>query len=353
MDNFDSVNSDCLFVGVEVVDMQYCCSYKELPEEILFSSNRFNVFYSEEYEKNVLLRGQKQIYLWDDYYVLVARVKKVLFAQGAVLETEPQCIQEGGDQKAFLTEAVKQLGKCGVQWTVCATTARFQEYPEGGQTVPSGNYIIDLSLSEEELFKNVHSKHRNTIRRGEKAKLDLKIGHDELIADYTKIAIETYARSGKSSVGYNYYKSLTDGLDTKSVFFMIYKNGEAQSGALFYYNNQVAYYLHGASIGRPEPGATNYLMWRAILYFKEMGVKEFSFVGYRFNPGEGSKLEGIQRFKERFGGRLEKSYNFRFVQNAFMYRLYGVAMQIKAKRPFEKYRDAVDEQIDRYPELNE
>ena len=280
-------------------------------------------------------------------------MKKVLFAKGAVLETEPHIMKNGGNEQEFLSDAMKALGKSGVQWTVCATTARFQSFPMGAIVVPCGNYIIDLSLSEEELFKNVHSKHRNTIRRGEKAELELKIGHEELIEDYAKTAIETYERSGKSSVGYSYYKSLTDGLNDESVYFVIYKDGKVQSGALFYYNTQVAYYLHGASINRPEPGATNYLMWRAILYFKEKGVKEFSFVGYRFDPDEGSKLEGIQRFKERFGGQLEKSYNFRVVQNKMVYKMYCLATQIKAKKPFEKYKDAIDEQIEKYPELNE
>ena len=333
--------------------MKYCNDFDALPKEIRLNTDHFNLFYSERYENNVRRRGQRQIYIWDEHFILVARVKKVLMAQGAVLESEPQRLQDGGDLKKFLSEAMKTLGKCGVPWTVCATTARFQDYPKGAKVVPCGNFIIDLTLTEEELFKNVHSKHRNTIRRGEKAGLVLRIGHEELIEDYSKIAIETYERSGKTSVGYDYYKSLTTELDNESVYFVIYKEGQVQSGALFYYNQQIAYYLHGASINRPEPGATNYLMWRAILFFKEKGVKEFSFVGYHYDPEEGSKLEGIQRFKERFGGVLEKSYNFRYVQNRLIYKLYGLAIQIKAKRPFEKYQDAIDEQIDKYPELNE
>lgn len=332
--------------------MQSCDSFEALPLELQKKTDSFNLFYSKSYEKNVNFRGQRQIYIWDDCFILVARVKKVLFEQGAVLETEPQVIMPGGDEVGFLTEAMKELGKHRVQWTVCATTARFQAYPAGARVVPCGNFIIDLTLSEEELFKNVHSKHRNTIRRGEKAGLELKIGHEELIEDYAKTAIVTYKRSGQSTEGFKYYNGLTAELDNESVYFVIYKDGEVQSGALFYYNEQTAYYLHGASINHPEPGATNYLMWRAILYFKEKGVKEFSFVGYRFNPDEGSKLYGIQKFKERFGGELEKSYNFRYEQNKLAYWLYGLAMQIKANKPFEKFADAVDEQIAKYPELN-
>lgn len=332
--------------------MEFCNRYIDLPSEIKNKINEANLFFSEEYEQNTILRGQRLYYVWTEEAILVARVKKQLFLKAAVLESEPYVFNENIDQKKFLDESMLMLKKHGVQWTVCATTARFQDYPSNCKVVPCGNFIIDLTDSEEELWKNVHSKHRNSIRRGEKAGIELIIGREELVSEYVPISNETYGRSGKYGGSVSYYQGLLNGLENNIVIILAYIDGQVHAGGMFYFNQAMAYYLHGASIGRPEPGATNYLLWRAILHFKEMGIKQFSFVGYRYDPEENSKLDGIQRFKERFGGTLEKSFNFRCEQNPIAYRVFCFAMQLKNHKPFIKYEDAIDEQIDKYPELN-
>ncbi len=334
--------------------MNFCASYDEIPENLkgMLIENA-NIFYQKSYEENVLCRKQRLYYIWSDNNILVARVKQELFLKAAILESEPYTYHSGGESmKAFLNEAMDILKRKGVQWTICATTARFQEYPDESFVAPTGNHIIDLTCTEELLWKNVHSKHRNSIRRGEKSEIELKIGGKELLDAYVPIANETYGRSGISSSSNAYYRGLMEKLDNNIIIFLAYKEKEIQAGGMFYYNQEIAYYLHGASIRRPEPGTTNYLLWKAILYFKKMGVRNFSFVGYHFDPEPGSKLEGIQRFKERFGGILEKSYNFRFEQCPIAYRVYCFAMQIKNGKPFEKYQDAIDMQIKKYPELN-
>lgn len=332
--------------------IQFNKGYSGLPSKIKSELRSANLFFSEEYEKNVILRQQELYYIWSECYILVARIKTKLFLRAAVLESEPYKYSEGEEEKTFLTLAVEELKKHGVQWTVCSTTARFQNYPLGSVVAPCGNFLVDLTLSEEELWKNVHSKHRNSIRRGRKAEIEIRKGHMNLLDDYVKLSIETYLRTSNSTVGFDYYKGLVKGLDDNSIIFIAYKDDIPQSGALFYYNNSIAYYLHGASSSSPEPGTTNFLLWEAMMFFKEMGIRQFSFVGYHYNPEPRSKLDGIQKFKERFGGVLEKSYNFRCVQNRFSYKLYCLAMQIKDGKPFVKYEDAIDKQISVYPELN-
>lgn len=326
--------------------------YNGLPVKIKSELRLSNLFFSEEYERNVNSRHQKLYYIWSECYVLVARIKSQLFLKAAVLESEPYKYSEGEEEKLFLMNSMKELKKHGVQWTICATTARFQDYPSDCVVVPCGNFLVDLTRTEDELWKNIHSKHRNSIRRGEKAGIEIRKGNMDLLDDYVKLSIETYLRTSDSTVGFSYYKGLVQELDDNSIIFIADKEGVPQSGGMFYYNNCIAYYLHGASVSRPEPGATNYLLWKAMMFFKERGVKLFSFVGYHYDPEPGSKLDGIQKFKERFGGELERSYNFRYVQNFFFYRLYCFAMQVKGKKPFIKYEDAIDKQLSKYSELN-
>jgi len=333
----------------------YCCdSYNKLPESIRIKLSGANMFYTSDYDRNVILRNQKVLYVWDETGILFCRIRERLFFKVAILDTEPFSFSEEYNGKMFVNEAMQALKDSGVKWTFTNTTARFQQYPFHGAVVPSGDYIIDLTLSEEDLWSNVHSKHRNSIRRGEKDGLELLIGGTELLNEYVPLSNETYNRSNIQDGGYDYYKGLIDALDNCSII-MLAKNQEGcQAGGLFYYNREMAYYVHGASIRRPSPGATNYLLWRSILFFKEKGVKKFSFVGYHFNPDPDSKLEGIQRFKERFGGPLEPCYNFRFVQNSFVYNIYKVYMQLKNHHKLTGYQDSIDKQIAQhhYTELN-
>lgn len=328
--------------------MQLRTNYKDIPENIKSVLQKANLFYTEAYEANVVARHQKLVYLWSDYHILVVRIKKKFFLKAAVLESEPFLIQFGEDESLFLDVAMEKLHELGVQWVVVATTARFQSYPSKSKVVPTGNYIVDLTLTEEQLWSNVHSKHRNSIKRGEKSGIEITKGGIELIGKYAPLSNMTYSRSGKDDSNDAYYQGLMHGLDDNALIMLASFNDNLQSAGMFYYNEEIAYYLHGASISRPEPGSTNYLLWKAILYFKSIGVKKFSFVGYHYNPASGSKLEGIQRFKERFGGYLEQSYNFRCVFNKFAYAIYGFVMQVKANHPFRKFQDGLDVQMKDY-----
>lgn len=334
--------------------MNYCKKFNDLPLEIKDKIPKAPLFFSREYENNVISRGQGMIYIWSETRIIAARIRKQLFLKAALLESEPFIYSDQGTEteKSFLNGAMATLKKLGIQWTLTTNTARFQDYPDNAKTVLSGNHIMDLTLSEEELWANMHSKHRNTVRRGEKGEMNLKFGGLELVEEYTPIANETYARSQKSGSTADYYKSVIDKLEDNSLMAIICKEGEIQAGGMFLFSPAIAYYLHGASISRPEPGSTNYLLWQSIMKFKEMGVREFSFVGYHVDAEPGSKLDNIQKFKERFGGRLESCYSFRYVQKPFFYKLYCFAMQCLAKKPFAAYKDTIDEQIDKYPELN-
>lgn len=334
--------------------MNYSSNYKDIPDSVKNRLAGANMFYTPNYEKNVILRGQSVLYLWDEAFILVARIRKRSIFKVSILDTEPYAFFEGSNEQLFLDKAMQVLKENKVSWSFNNTTSRFHTYPHHSSVVPSGDYILDLTLSEDALWNNVHSKHRNSIRRGEKDGLEIIIGGEDLLKEYVPLSNETYERSNVSDGGYDYYKGLIEGLGDFSRIMLVKNKEEVQSGCMFYYNQSMAYYVHGASIRRPSPGATNYLLWKAVLYFKEMGVEKFSFVGYHYQPEEGSKLEGIQRFKERFGGPLEDCYNFRHVHNKLIYNIYCLFMQFKNCHVFSKYQDSIDKQIKKYhyTELN-
>ena len=334
--------------------MNFCFGFINIPDKIKEALNKAPLFFGEAFEKNVNYRGQQMFYAWDDERIFCARVRKQLFFKVAILDCEPFLYGEGKniEEKEFLNQVVSILKQQKIQWVITTNTARFQSYPKEAKTIKSGNHIIDLANSYEQLWANMHSKHRNSVKRGEKAGMELITGGLELIEEYTPLANETYARSGEKASSSSYYKSIIEGIEEQSFIMLLKKDGVLQAGGMFLYNQNTAYYLHGASIARPEPGSTNYLLWKAIENVKEKGTKEFSFVGYHVNAEEGSKLDGIQKFKERFGGALEYCYSFKCVLNPFVYKLFCLIMRIKSGKIFRKYKDHIDEQIKSFPELN-
>lgn len=334
--------------------MNFCSSFEKIPAGIRTHLAEANMFYTQDYENNVKYRGQSVLYVWSGSEIIVVRIRERFVFRVAILDTEPFPYNSNKEEISFIDEVMMTLENYGVKWTFTNTTARFQSYPIKASVVPSGDYIIDLTKSEEELWSNVHSKHRNSIRRGEKDELELIMGGIELLDDYVPLSNETYERSNVNDGGFDYYRGLIEGLGKYSLIMLVKNQEGVQSGGMFYFNKSMAYYVHGASVRRPSPGATNYLLWKAAMFFKEKGVKKFSFVGYHYYPEEGSKLDGIQRFKERFGGPLEPCFNFKYVQNKFIYRLYCIIMQLKSNQKFSKYQDSIDKQIAQhhYTEFN-
>lgn len=334
--------------------MNIAKSYNELPIRLAEKLRNGNIFFSKEYEKNTIYREQKVYYLWNDNYVISIRIKKELFLQAGIFMTEPLCIGilDKNTEKNFIDEVIVELKKQNIQWIICDRTSRFQVYPTGSKTVLNGSHIIDLTQSEDEMWTNVHSKHRNVIRKAQKDGVEIKFGGIELLGEYVPIADITYARSKKVNASFDYYKSTIVGIENNTVVVLAIKDDIVQAGGIFFYNSKIGYYIHGASKNEPYAGAANLLIWEVMLYLKKLNVKEFSFVGYHHNTDSDSKLHGIQRFKERFGGVLEVSYNFKVINNKFKYSLYCLVIQLKSKNKLKKYKDAIDEQIGEFPELN-
>lgn len=328
---------------------------EQLPIDIKDKLDGANFYYTEAYENYTHQRNEKIYFFWDDKFVISLRVKTVFMIRGGVFDTEPFKISNEAnekDEQYFIDEVCSNLKNEGVQWVVCAQTSSFTVYPNGSKTVPKGNLIVDLKLTEDELFQKVHSKHRNSIRRAERSEVQIARSGENIVEDYKSIEEQTWERSNRSGTDLRYYKRIAECLPNNADIVVAYKDGKPQAGGVFFYNKEMSYYLHGSTKNNPEPGAANLLLWDEMIKLKREGVKKFNFVGYRLNPEEGSKLYGIQHFKERFGGTLYKSYNFRYVSNNLAYKMYCLAMQLKSSNKTVSYHDAIDEQIDKYPEYN-
>lgn len=313
-----------------------------------------NVYYTKEFSDYTADNHCRAVYLYDDAFCIVAvlhRIKGTFTT--AFFPSEPLCAGERtfAAEQAFLDEVAATLKKAyKVDWiTVTAAGANFVSYPTASQRIAFGNYVIDLRQDEKTLFAKVKSKHRNMIRRGEKAGITVKFGGEELLDDYLLLDRATWLRSGLEPSDPEHYRMILRGLGEHAFIGMAYLDGRAQCGLLGLFNAEAFYYAHGATADGPEPGATHYLQWETILRMKALGVKKYNFVGCRINVDEDSKYKRIQHFKEGFGGELVRGYAFKCVLRPFRKKLFDLLMKLKTGKVPD---DVIDQEIGKWAEIN-
>lgn len=174
-----------------------------LPDSLKeFLDKNCNVFYSETYYEVQLKKQYKPIYLYDEEYILLVVLCRELFVfKVAMLPVEYVSIQNQHIESAkeFLNKIVfylKNIKK--VHWIgPTSTSAFFMAYPDKSEWIPFGSHVVDLSQTEDTIWANIHSKHRNVIRKAEKAGLNIIFGNSEqLIEDFSYLDKITWKRSG-------------------------------------------------------------------------------------------------------------------------------------------------------------
>jgi len=242
-------------------------------------------------------------------------------------------------ERAFLNGAVDLLRSMNVDVIVPATfSSLFQRFPDGALIAPYGNVLIDLTRSEEVLWQAVHHKHRNVIRNAIRQGVTIKSGVEHLETAY-RLTLASFLRSAGGPItrrrvaarmNYAEFGRLVSGLGEYVQVLIADYQGVAQSAAVIPYSQHAAYYMHGGNTERPLTGAANLLQWEAIRMFRSLGVHRYNFFGVRVEPDQGSKAEGIRKFKERFGGQFVSGWMWKLPLHPAKYLLYEVAARIRS-----------------------
>ncbi len=249
-------------------------------------------------------------------------------------------------KQKFIEAAINEL--CLVENPDTITTlntAICSVHPEKAEYCKFGSYIIELDKSEDDIFAGFHTKHRNVVRKAQKDGLTVDFGPQYADVCYEQIK-DTYERQQRVAYSKEHFEKLK--LLGENVDFWVVKNGDEIQGSavLLWSKGFSSYYLHGGSCAHPHGGALNLLHWEAIRKMKERGVLYYDFVGARVNPEPGSKLEGIQRFKSRFGGEMKVGYMWRYVNRPFRYKLYSLLLKsyMKYVRHDNTFSDIITEE---------
>lgn len=243
------------------------------------------------------------------------------------------------DERKFLNGAVKFFRALDPDLIIPATfNAVFRTYPDGAVIAPYGSCILNLDQTEESLWANLHQKHRNVIRSAGKKGVTIRSGMEHLETAY-RLTVDSFRRSANGILGrvrlgvrmdLNNFKREVSAFGNNVKIFIAEHGGIPQSAAVIPFSTYSAYYMHGGSISNPVTGASNLLHWEAIRQFRELGVRRYDFFGVRSNPEVGSKLEGIMKFKERFGGKVETGYMWKLPYRRTKSSLYETATLLRS-----------------------
>ena len=171
--------------------------------------------------------------------------------------------------------------------------------------------VVDLRQSEEDIFKGIHSKHRNSIRRAEREGVQFFEGKAPVdVERYYHLSQATYQRTQGKNVEKNVfleaYQALHDSGNIR--FFFVQHDSEIQSAAAIVMSPKRAVYWKGATKSKEITGASNFLHWEIMKLLKKEGLDFYDLSGNISSYEQGDKVEGIVRFKHRFGGVISKYY---------------------------------------------
>lgn len=195
-------------------------------------------------------------------------------------------------------------------------------------------FVLDLTKSEEELLKAMHSKTRYNIKVALKHEVKiLEDNSDFAFREYLRLTQETTKRQKFFAHSENYHRLMWETLKNKMthLFLAKYKDKVLAAWIVFVYKDNL-YYPYGASSSENrETMASNLMMWEVIKWGKKIGLKKFDMWGALGpNPNPKDPWYGFHRFKEGYGPELTEFVgSYDLVIKPLTYELYKIADKIR------------------------
>jgi lipid II:glycine glycyltransferase (peptidoglycan interpeptide bridge formation enzyme) len=258
------------------------------------------------------------------------------------------------EERQFLNEWVKYLKTTNQFHRIIQsyTMDVFSSYPDNSVYGPFGQIYFDLeNQTEEELFNKFASRYKRYVREIESAGNAIEIKTDNAQLD---VLFKLYSDLHKSQNlyfdNYNYMSSMYKALAPDNcTVTSLYYDGDIEGSLLVTHNSKEAYFLFGGAVYPTKSnGSIKYLHWEVVRKLKQKNVKKAILGGYRLSDVKGTKLNGIQEFKIRFGAEIKKGFLWKMDLNPSMAKLYDNLTALQAKLKGNKIQiDVIDYEKDR------
>lgn len=194
-------------------------------------------------------------------------------------------------------------------------------------TMNFGTYIVSLEPAEPEIWSKVHSHHRRAIRGAEKRGVEVQFELD--LRQFKDLLDQTFAKGDKQNkYGLKCLTAIQQNLAGHVLLAGAYHAGTLQAGLIVPFDDVRGYFLHAAMLPGGTPGASNLLHWEMIKALKSKGIAEYDLGGARRETDD-PRLQGIFKFKERFGGDFLDCYYWEKVLDNRAYTAYNILMRLR------------------------
>lgn len=194
------------------------------------------------------------------------------------------------------------------------------------------SFLTELNKTEEMLWKQVESKQRNCIRKGEKSGVEFEVcnGQDALkyLDDFQKLrmltqqhAISKNQHTSMLLKSNDFFKKLF--LSSTATLFVGKIQDQVATVALMIQSGQTVYYYSGGSdyeLNRKHC-CSAFVIWKAICYYNSIGVQYFDMGGVPVNPNREHPAYGVYAFKRSFGGEYMEFDGGKVIIVPFRYKL--------------------------------
>ena len=178
---------------------------------------------------------------------------------------------------------------------------------------PRIEFLIDLTQSDDELWKGLSAHHQRKIKKADRQGLVFEVSTDVDAMRYFR-ELQTVSRNRKkqpgeyvvmpeescyAEMGNSYLRN-----DLGRVFLMTHEGRVVSAALISLYRGRALYVLGGTSEEGFAREAPVLLFWKAMSRCRELGCRELNLGGVpagASNPGAPS--HGLYRFKSNFGGR--------------------------------------------------
>lgn len=284
-------------------------------DELVRSFANYDVYYLSGYVKAFQIHGdgEPQLFYYNENGLrgIYVYMKRKTAIEGVYDSITPYgyggFLLEGDESE----ENIKSLWKAYVEKmkseNIVDNFVRYHPVLANAVPMKTCSDVIDLGktvsmdlTSEEVIWKNIHSKNRNMIRKAEKNGIVIKHGQGlELFDDFIKIYNATMDKDNAEPYYYfkpEFYKSIHEDLkDNYEMFWAEYDGKIIAMSIMIYANGRLNYHLSGSDLQYRNLAPSNLLLYKAAMWGMEKGMKTFHLGG-----GVGSGEDNLYKFKIAF-----------------------------------------------------
>ncbi|MBM3711834.1 MAG: peptidoglycan bridge formation glycyltransferase FemA/FemB family protein [Actinobacteria bacterium] len=198
-------------------------------------------------------------------------------------------------------------------------------------------YLVDITLDEKEIWKNLKSSAKKSIKKAQKHCIKViqirsleeyrnkfYLPYVEMEKDFGRVTNPWRAEEIQWNEGYekfyHYFVAETANREIIATLGMYVYNGTA---------TEIASSMSKKAYIEKIP-AQDLLHWEMILEAKRLGCHTFDLAGVNPNPVD-SKEKGIKQFKDKWGGVYTEYYTYEKVSSKFRAKLTGLLVSLYHK----------------------